>query len=368
MIYTEEHWTTLKRSSRFDFLFEIALLIANAQSHGKAYRGEEKWDKVEQNFQSVYGRAKYLYCDTRALRDPEHVSFLKDYSVNIYDTHQDYNQYDELVQTVEQWVKGHLTLSTDLQVIPMTSTRNAVIEFLQKNNDRTVRIHQQEYWNKTQLSHYSANPVYFDSPGEISEKDCVIITLPLHGTYDMPGWIESLFATCSAKNVPVFIDCCWAWLQHSFNLDLNHDCIDTVTCTLGKLFPIEGFRNGFKFSKRNTVTKYDTLYSTNRFGNRLLIDLMNKFPADHLVKKYKPLQEFWCNKLGLAPTPSVHNSYCGEDLIWFNEHRMLAVDGLNQNLLQLIPLFENHDMIINYLVETKQDHVDFSVDQSSRAV
>tara|TARA_B110000027_G_C15940004_1_gene220807 strand:+ start:210 stop:497 length:288 start_codon:yes stop_codon:yes gene_type:complete len=95
---------------------------------------------------------------------------------------------------------------------------------------------------------------------------------------------------------------------------------------------------------------------------------MNKFPADHLVKKYKPLQEFWCNKLGLAPTPSVHNSYCGEDLIWFNEHRMLAVDGLNQNLLQLIPLFENHDMIINYLVETKQDHVDFSVDQSSRAV
>ena len=367
MIYTEEHWTTLERSKRFNFLFEIALLIANAQSQGKAYRGEEKWDKVEQNFQSVYGRAKYLYCDTRALRDPDHVSFLKQHKINIYDTHQDYNQYDELVQTVEGWVKNHLVLSDKLQVIPMTSTRNAVIEFLQKNNKRRVRIHQQEYWNKTQLSHYAVDPIYFQDPDEILENDCVIITLPLHGTYRMPEWAQSLFETCTKKNVPVFIDCCWAWLQHEFLLDLNHECIDTVSCTLGKLFPIEGFRNGFKFSKRSTVSKYDTLYSTNRFGNRLLIDLMNKFPADHLVKKYKPLQEYWCNKLGLVPTPSVHNAYCGKDLIWFNEHRMLAVDGLNQNLLQLIPLYENHEMIINYLAETKQDHVDFSTDQLGQA-
>ena len=337
-------------------------MIANAQSHDKARRGEEKWDKVEKNFQSVYGRAKYLYCDTRALRDPEHVSFLMDYKVKIYDIHQDFDQYDELVMTVEHWVKDHLTLSDNLQVIPMTSTRNALIEFLQKQNHRRVRIHQQEYWNKTQLSHYSAKPVYFKDPKEISKNDCVIITLPLHGTYEVPGWIDSLFATCTAKDVPVFIDCCWAWLQHNFKLNLNHNCIDTVTCTLGKLFPIEGFRNGFKFSKKDTVNKYDILYSTNRFGNRLLIDLMNKFPADHIVKKYRQFQEFWCGKLGLVATPSVHNCYCGEDLIWFNEHRMLAEDGLNQNFLQLIPLYENHDMILNYLLETNQDHIDFSKD------
>ena len=366
-MYTEEHWTTLKRSSRFDFLFEIALLIANAQSHDKARRGEEKWDKVEKNFQSVYGRAKYLYCDTRALRDSEHVSFLQNYKINIYDTHQDLDQYDELVMTAQRWVKDHLTLSDDLKVIPMPSTRNALIEFLQKNNHRRVRIHQQEYWNMSQLGHYRSNPEYFNDPDDINSNDCVVISLPLHGLYEVPTWIDTLFDNCTENGVPVFIDCCWAWLQHNFHLKLNHDCIDTVTCTLGKLFPIEGFRNGFKFSKKREVSKYDILYSTNRFGNRLLIDLMNKFPADHLVKKYTPMQDFWCKKLGLHPTPSVHNAYCGKDLLWYNEHRMLAPDGVNQNLFQMFPLYENHDMIINYLVETNQDHIDFSGDLSSQA-
>ena len=83
MIYTEEHWNTLKRSDRFNFVFELALLISNAQSQGKVQRGESTWDKVDSNFQSVYGRAKYLYCDTRAIRDPEYVQFLEQYTADV---------------------------------------------------------------------------------------------------------------------------------------------------------------------------------------------------------------------------------------------------------------------------------------------
>lgn len=368
MNYTEEHWTTLKRSDRFNFLFEIALLISNAQSQNKAPRGECEWDKVDKNFQSVYARAKYLYCGARAIRDPEYVSFLKNYKINFYETHQDFHQYDNLIQTAECWVSNHFILSSDLQVLPMGSTRNALIEFLQKNNNRRLRTHSQEYWNKTHLAHYKAYPECFHTPDDIIENDCVVITLPLHGTFSVPEWTKELFHICSKKNVPVFIDCCWAWLQHNFSLDLNHSCIDTVTCTLGKMFPIEGFRNGFKFVKKSDVKKFDTIYSTNRIGNQLLIDLMNKFPADHMVKKYKPMQDFWCKKLGLLPTPSIHNCYCDDDLVWYNEHRMLAEDGVNQNLLQLIPLYENHEMILKYLSETNQDHVDFSKDLSSQEV
>ena len=349
MIYTEEHWNTLERSDRFNFLFELALLISNAQSQGKVQRGESTWDKVDSNFQSVYGRAKYLYCDTRAIRDPEYVQFLNEYKVNFYEVHQDYNQYDELVETATNWVKGHLQLSDQMQLLPMPSTRDAVIEFLQKNNHRKVRIHQQEYWNKTQLSHYNIDADYFSDPTDINENDCLIITLPLHGTFKLPEWIDELFKVCSKKGVPVMIDSCWAWLQHHFKLDLQHDCIHTVTCTLGKMFPIESFRNGFKFVKKQNVKKFDVQYSTNRMGNRILIDLMKKFPAIHAVQKYKDKQKFWCEKLDLQPTSSVHNCYCDEDLYWYSEHRMLVHDGLKQNVFSLIPLLENHDLLVNYL-------------------
>ena len=368
MLYTEKHWNTLKRSNRFSFLFELAVLISNAQSQGKAQRGERSWDKVEQNFQSVYGRAKYLYCDSRAIRDPEYVAFLKQYKLNFYSAHQDYEQYDKLVESADKWLTNHFIPSEDLKLLPMPSTRDALIEFLQKNNHRKLRIHQQEYWNKTQLSHYSRTAEYFVHPDDINEEDCVVITLPLHGNFTVPSWSEQLLQECSNKGVPVFIDCCWAWLQHEFRLNLNYPCVDTVTCTLGKMFPIEGFRNGFKFVKKKNVQKFDTLYSTNRIGNQLLIDLMDKFPADHMVKKYAPIQEFWCDRLGLQPTPSVHNSYCDNDLLWYSEHPMLAEDGVAQNVFCLIPLMENHSMILDYLKETKQDRFDFSKDLLSQAV
>ena len=76
MIYTETHWNTLTRSPRFQFLFEIAMLIGTAQSQNKAPRGERDWDRITTDFKSIYGRAKHLYCDVRALRDPEHTDCL----------------------------------------------------------------------------------------------------------------------------------------------------------------------------------------------------------------------------------------------------------------------------------------------------
>ena len=82
MIYTETHWNTLTRSPRFQFLFEIAMLIGTAQSQNKAPRGERDWDRITTDFKSIYGRAKHLYCDVRALRDPDHTNFLKNYKLS----------------------------------------------------------------------------------------------------------------------------------------------------------------------------------------------------------------------------------------------------------------------------------------------
>ena len=352
MIYTETHWNTLTRSPRFQFLFEIAMLISIAQSQNKAPRGERDWDRISNDFKSIYGRAKHLYCDVRALRDPEHIDFLKNYKMDLYKVHQNLDQHNELVDVATKWTGNHLYLGDNLSLLSMPSTRNAVIEFLQKNKERTVRIHQQEYWNKSHLKHYKVDAKYFVNPDDIKENDCIIISVPLHGTYERPEWIYDLFKKCSSINVPILVDACWAWFQHDFFLDLNYDCIDTVTCTLGKLFPIEGFRQGFKFTKTKDISKYDVMYSTNRFGNQLLIDLMRKFPANDIVKKYSDKQDFWCKKLGLEKTKSIHNAHSGDDLLWYAEHKHLVEDGVNQNLLNLVPLLENHELVVAFLEES----------------
>jgi hypothetical protein len=359
MNYTEEQWNTLKRSKRFNTLFEIAMLISNAQSIGKAYHGERPWDKVEPNFRSVYSKAKYLFCDTRAIRDPEIIDYIKNYKINFYETLHRFDQYENLNLTAKTWVHDYIKLSSNLELVPMFSTNSAVIEFLQKNNARKIRIHQQEYWNKTQLRHYGVSADYFVEPSDLNTNDCLIISLPLHGTFSIPEWINDLFTVCTKKEIPVFVDCCWAWLQHNFKLNLNYDCIDTVSCTVGKLFPTEGMHTGFKFVKKENIKKFDLLYSSNKISHQLIIDLMKNFSADYIVKKYSHLQKFWCDKLNLKPTNSVHNAYCNNDLYWYSEHRALSGDGVNQNFFNLIPLFENHDLILKYLKENNMDHADF---------
>ena len=352
MIYTEAHWNTLTRSPRFKFLFELAMLIANAQSQGKAPRGEREWDKISKDFKSIYGRAKHLFCDVRALRDPEHVEFIKNFKMDLWKVHQDLDQHDRLVEVAKKWISNHLHIGDHLSLLSMPSTRNAVIEFLQKNKGRKVRIHQEEYWNKTHLKHYKVDAEYFSDPDDINYNDCIIISVPLHGTYETPKWIYELFKKCSAINVPILVDVCWAWFQHDFFLNLSYPCIDTVTCTLGKMFPIEGFRQAFKFCKTKDISKYDTMYGTNRFGNELLIGLMERFPANDIVEKYKDKQTYWCDILGLEKTNSVHNAKSGDDLLWYAEHKHLVEDGVNQKLFNFVPLFENHDLVVSYLNET----------------
>ena len=43
---------------------------------------------------------------------------------------------------------------------------------------------------------------------------------------------------------------------------------------------------------------------------------------------------------------------------------MLAEDGVSQNVFSLISLMENHEMVNQYLKETKQGHFDSSKDQA----
>ena len=359
MIYTEEQWNTLERSNKFQFLFEVAMFIAVAQSQGKAPRGEREWDRINNDFPSIYGRAKHLWCDVRAIRDPEQVSFLKDYKLNLYEAHQDLDQVPILRETAVDWMMPRVRLGEHLELVPMPSTKNALVEFLYKNKARRVRINQQEYWNKSHLRSINAESQYFVDPDDLTENDCVVMSLPLHGTYTVPTWLDHLFNTCENKNIPVFLDLCWVWFQHEIMLDLTSSCIDTVTCTLGKAFPIEGFRQGFKFVRKANLTKYDTTYSTNRFGNRLLIDLMKRFPCDYLVKKYTEKQDYWCSRLGLQKTESVHNAVASDDLLWYAEHKHLVHDGVNQKFLNLIPLYENHDMVKDFINQTNTDRFDF---------
>ena len=70
---------------------------------------------------------------------------------------------------------------------------------------------------------------------------------------------------------------------------------------------------------------------------------------EEIAKKYKDKQTFWCNKLNLQSSNCVYHAELTEDLLWYCENKRLAIDGVSQKVFNLVPLLENHDLLVNYL-------------------
>ena len=59
--------------------------------------------------------AKHLYCDGRAIRDPEHVEFLSNYKLDLYKTHQNIDQTLDLEQVANNWLQNYVSLGTNFK-------------------------------------------------------------------------------------------------------------------------------------------------------------------------------------------------------------------------------------------------------------
>jgi hypothetical protein len=45
----------------------------------------------------------------------------------------------------------------------------------------------------------------------------------------------------------------------------------------------------------------------------------------------------------------VYHAELTEDLLWYCENKRLAIDGVSQKVFNLVPLLENHDLLVDYL-------------------
>ena len=348
MKYTEKHWTTLKRSSKFDFLLESAFLIANSQHHKKSYRGDQPWDVNDGSWSSIYGQSKNLYCDPRTIRDEELVNFYSNYKNDYFDVTGNVNLQNSIDVKSKQWLKNFVALD-DFECFPQTSTQNTIMEFCLQNQKRNIILHKEEYWQTQWFDSLSITTTKTnDILNNLTSNSAVILDLPLRGTMEMPNWINDLFNKCDKLQVPVLVDCAYLMLQDDPTIDFNRKCISHVCWSLSKTLSFNGMSLGFKFKKKNAISKYDRNYSQSRFAVQIMLDLMTQFSCRFVYNKYKPLQSKWCKILDLTPTSSVKHAVIEDDLVWFNCAKFWYDNGLNQNLFDFTVLYENDNLLTTY--------------------
>lgn len=194
------------------------------------------------------------------------------------------------------------------QVDFTAGTTEAFHMFYFRHLGKRLRLFKDEYFY-----HHMMRRNYFKdyldiNPSTLDKGDVVVMSCPFSGTGNLPADFYLILQTCEDLSIPVMLDLAYINISSLNALDLNYKCIETVTTSLSKVFPVEKYRVGIRLERK----AYDDpvhAYNQNNYVNLQSVqvghELIKKFDNKWLVTKYKELQKNNCKKLSLTPSKSV---------------------------------------------------------------
>jgi hypothetical protein len=188
---------------------------------------------------------------------------------------------------------------------------------------------------------------------DLEQGDALVISNPFCDTGNTPLQFDKILNHCESKKIPVLIDSCYYSIASGVNLNLNYDCIDTVTFGLSKTFPVANLRIGIRYTKPSIIDG-QTLHSDINYNHSLSacigLHLMNSYSADFVYNKYYEKQREVCADLRLMPSQTA--MFASGDANWstYNRTTMLKEYQLNldpnlfNNRICLNSFYENWDL------------------------
>lgn len=186
-------------------------------------------------------------------------------------------------------------------------TSEAFDKFYLKNSKRRFRCFRGEYLYHKLAWRDSYDWAYIEDD-ELDSNDAVIISVPFADTGSKHLDTEAVLHKCTELRIPVLIDCAYYSISSNIRVDLTHPCITDVTFSLSKMFPVAHARIGIRLTREDCddlLFVYDKSEYTNRISAALGLELIRTFSPEYIVKKYKPVQEKFCEYLGVCPSNTV---------------------------------------------------------------
>ena len=244
-----------------------------------------------------------------SVHDTETVTAVKRYTVPFQNVDvqkflQDYAEwamYDHDINGIKEYM--HYSYSN--------GTTEAFDKFYQLHAGRRLRLwHGEYFYHQIQAREMFGKNFAWIDDGPIEVMDVVVVSAPFSDTGNIPENFDNVMQQCETLGVPVLIDMAYLNLTKNFNIDLSYKCIQTVTTSLSKVFPVETHRIGIRMNRHNID---DTLsaYSNNSFpyvnttGVYVGQEMIKNYSNDWLYNKYINLQKDYCDKLDVVPSNCV---------------------------------------------------------------
>ena len=180
--------------------------------------------------------------------------------------------------------------------------------FYYRHMDKRLRLFKDEYfYHHMMRKNYFKDYLDLDS-NTLAKGDVVVMSCPYSGTGGIPNDFYDILKICEDLSIPVMLDLAYINISNIRELNVNFKCIETITTSLSKVFPVETLRIGIRL-ERNLFDDPIHAYNQNNYVNLQSIhvghELIKRFDNKWLLNKYKGIQIETCDALGVHPSDCV---------------------------------------------------------------
>lgn len=257
-----------------------------------------------------------------AIQDKQITNELKEFCISTYEwkdlfvnngVHPIQEQYKE---TFYNWIQGSKInyidgLENFKHVTITNGTSEAFSMFMMKHNTKRMRFFKGDFMmHKIASNNMEMDWEYIDpgSKNDIMHGDAIIISCPFSDTGEEHHLMGHLLDRAQLLKCPVLIDMAYFGMCKGIEINLNRDCIETVTFSLGKTFPLIGARAGIRFQREeidDPVNFANQVGIVNNIGCMIGNFAMEAWGADYIPNKYGEAYTRFCEDNDISLTKCI---------------------------------------------------------------
>ena len=239
-----------------------------------------------------------LYGGAWSIHDNESIDFLK----NIQNKPGNKKKF---IQEYKEWMSSDnefYGLKKYKQIDFSAGTTESFNMFYFRHLEKRLRIYKGEYFYHHLMARNYFRKFEFLENSPIQYNDVVVMSCPFSNTGNLPENFYGILQQCDKLKVPVLLDLAYINVSNIKHLDLSYKCIQTITTSLSKVFPVEHYRIGIRLERElydDTLVAYNQNDYVNLYSINIGHELIRKFHNKWLYTKYQDKQADECKKLGL---------------------------------------------------------------------
>lgn len=337
---------------------EISWVLSMASAQNKLdIPGEYIWAFPKDiSFSEIQARSRSIFSSGNAIKDPTVINYIQNLNLSkhLLDPWITKKFEEKFFSWVSNSNNHNLKNLNEFKYSGFSAgTQESFINFYMVNRKKRFRVFQGDYWWHMDIwSKLNLDWEYIENDS-IKENDICICSYPFALTGKKHENFEWLLSECNKKGCKILID--FIYLPNSnkeVSVDLSNECIDEITFSFSKTFPVQCAKIAGRLKKtkpEDPMQMSNDENICNRLSSGLAYDIMCEFPMDFMIGKYINKQKYWCEKLGLTPTPVVHFGI-GDDYTEYGndgDKAWCSPYNMQKNRYNLGILYENEELLKN---------------------